>query len=723
MHKHRLTFLAAALTATAAHAQQPAAQPAGAKAKTIYVAPGGKETNSGSVNAPFKTIQQAVNAALQGDTIIVRGGTYRETVSTSRSGTAAAPITIASYKGETVTVSGADVITDEWTLVENEVYRAPMSWDYHFENEKAEYDSNQVFHKGQMLEMVRWPNQTSSDPVMQTIAVADDVTFSKSQPDLKSNDLATFHKADFNEPPERWVGAKIWVNLSRNGFDGQGQSGTVVSTEPGKITVSGIDTRGGDTVWGIGKGTEFYLFQPTLEGLTKSGGVQAGIDRGEWFLDTASKQLYVRTPDGKKPAANAVEAKRRTYGFNFDGDSHYGLRGINLFATSLTTDDQAANRNLMKGSVAAASHISIDSMKAHYVSHFNDLTGNYQMQWQQKSGLILSGSNITFQNGEVRYSAGSGLSMFGRNGKVRNSVFRDLNLSASEAGMVNFGKTYDPGHGAVVSEDHEFGYNTLFNSPQQGINFRALTNSTKKPEDSRARIHHNRIHDVMLRTYDSGAIDSLGTNHQYVRIDHNVIYNVVGGRRYGIYFDFAAGGVVDHNVVYNVTRPLNFNWDPKRGPQNMWLLNNTVISNLPKGGMDTGANASEGSIIRNNIWSNGLWTGGWNGGFDKTLEGAIVSNGLVASDDFFVDSTNPNMALRNYQLKPTAAAAINKGMSVPPYDDKTVDAPDIGAYEFGVPAWTAGSTQKIDASSRPAPASENPDSYQEMSTKNTDIAR
>src|SRR4028118_1183696 len=108
MHKHRLTFLAAALVATAAHAQQPAAQPpaAGAKAKTIYVAPDGKETNSGSVNAPFKTIQQAVNLALQGDAIIVRGGTYRETVTTSRSGTAAAPITIASYKGETVTGSG-----------------------------------------------------------------------------------------------------------------------------------------------------------------------------------------------------------------------------------------------------------------------------------------------------------------------------------------------------------------------------------------------------------------------------------------------------------------------------------------------------------------------------------------------------------------------------------------------------------------------------------------
>jgi hypothetical protein len=317
--------------------------------------------------------------------------------------------------------------------------------------------------------------------------------------------------------------------------------------------------------------------------LQNSGGIAAALDRGEWFIDSEAQQIYVRTPDGKRPAAGSVEAKRRTYGFNLDGDSHLALRGIRLFATSLTTDNQAANRNASPGGVAEASDILIDGMNAQYVSHFTDQTGNYQMQWLQKSGLILSGTNITFQNGEVRYSAGSGLSVFGRGNKVLNSVFRDLNLSASEAGMVNFGKTYDPGNFVVVSEDHEFGYNTLFNSPQQGVNFRALKNSTKDPRDVRARIHHNLIHDVMLRSFDSAAIDSLGTNHQYVRIDHNLIYNLQGERKYGIYFDFASHGIVDHNVVYNVTRPFNINWNPDTGPQNMWILNNVAISDRPKG--------------------------------------------------------------------------------------------------------------------------------------------
>ena len=694
-----MPVLIAAAVSSVAPVAKAAAQAQSAKRATRTVffvaAAAGNDANRGtSLNAPLRTIQKAVDAAMPGDTVLVRGGTYRETVSTPRSGTSTARITIRNYRNEVVTVSGTDPIAGNWTSIGNEVYRAPMPWNYHFENESKDYNSNQVFHNGQMMELVRWPNQTSSDLVHPTLALADSVTFSKSDPALSSNDLATFHEADFTDNPARWVGAKIWVNLSRNGTDGQGQTGTVVSATAGSITVRGIDTRGGNGAWSIGEGTEFYLFQPRLTALENSGGIAAALDRGEWFIDSGAQQIYVRTPSGQRPAAGSVEAKRRTYGFNLDGDGYLTLRGIRLFATSLTTDNQAANRNASPGGVAAASNILVDRMNAQYVSHFTDLTGNYQMQWQQKSGLILSGTNITFQNGEVRYSAGSGLSVFGRQNKVLNSVFRDLNFSVSEAGMVNFGKTYDPGNFVVISEDHEFGYNTLYNSPQQGINFRALKNSTKNPSDVRARIHHNLIHDVMLRCFDSAAIDSLGTNHGYVRIDHNLIYNLQGERRYGIYFDFASHGIVDHNVVYNVTRPFNINWNPDTGPQNMWLLNNVGISDLPAGaGLDTGSSSSEGSIIRNNIWSNGIHAGGWNGGITTPLAKATISNNIPASDGLFVDSTNTNMAARNYQLKSTASTAINQGVRVTPYDDNLVGQSDIGAYEHGVAPWTAGAGQ------------------------------
>jgi hypothetical protein len=362
-----------------------------AEAGSIYVSPKGSDDNPGtSIDAPMRTIQKAVDAAKPGDTVLVRGGTYRETVTTSRSGTAKAP----SQSGITRTRRGRqrhDPVAGEWTPVENEVFRAPMSWSYHFENEKRGIRLEPGLPHGKMLELARWPDQTSPDPVRPTIAIAESVTFSKSDPSMEKNDLATFHKSDFNEDPARWVGAKIWVNLARNDTDGQGQTGVVVSATAGSVTAKGIDTRGGNGAWSIGEGTEFYLFQPTVDALKASGGIAAALGRGEWFIDAAEGQIYVRTATGEAPATDAVEAKRRTYGFNLDGDGYITLQGINLFGTALTTDDLAANRNVSPAGCRGQQHPH-RRMNAQYVSHFTDQTGNYQMQWQQKSGLILSGT-------------------------------------------------------------------------------------------------------------------------------------------------------------------------------------------------------------------------------------------------------------------------------------------------------------------------------------------
>jgi parallel beta-helix repeat protein len=78
---------------------------------TYYVAPTGNDGNAGSIAAPFRTISRGVSKAVAGDTVYVRGGTYREDVEMSTGGSAGNPIRVLAYAGEIPLVKGSDVVT------------------------------------------------------------------------------------------------------------------------------------------------------------------------------------------------------------------------------------------------------------------------------------------------------------------------------------------------------------------------------------------------------------------------------------------------------------------------------------------------------------------------------------------------------------------------------------------------------------------------------------
>jgi hypothetical protein len=648
------------------------------QAANLYVDQGqgrrGNDNNAGtSIAWPFRTIGKAALVATAGDTVWVRTGVYRETVVPRNNGRAGRPIVFQPYRGEAVTLSGTQRVTG-WELVGNNVYRARMPWDF-----TSDFQSNQIFVNERMVHLTRWPSNrgTLTRPTDAKVVRAADAGDGK---------ITFTMDESFDEPDGRWNGAQVWVNLSLN-QDGQGQTGTVVSTdnEANTITVSGIDNRtfnegknNPDQAWGVGPGTELYMFNPTLAALQSSGGVEQALDHGEWWHDAANRQLYLKTLDGSTPEIHDVEAKRRSYAFDLSNKSYITVRGFRLLGTSITTDNGAAART---NSVARAHHIVLDRLNARYLTHFTDQSGNFQMQWLQKSGIILSGSHNTLQRSHLRYSAGPGVSVIGRNNRVLGNTIHDCNYTSTEAGALDTGRTYAPSP-QTTSLDHEIGYNTLFDSPQQGMNIRALTNSNPNRRGV-ARVHHNLIHDVMLRTHDSGAIDQFGTDAQWVRLDHNVIYNMPQFLHIGIYLDFGTRYIIDHNVVYNVERPIQINWkDPNKRVEAL-VYNNTCLTSNPQqvksiwNGFDE---PNPGTVVRNNISLGGVRFGA----------GSIVSHNIDADRALFVNPNATDMAARDYALKPTAAAAIDKGVSVPPWEGGMVGVPDIGAYEFGAPRWRAG---------------------------------
>jgi hypothetical protein len=71
-------------------------------AATYYVSPAGSDSNSGTLTAPFRTIQKAASLVNAGDTVIVKDGVYTDTYAPgymlylTRGGTASNPITFKS---------------------------------------------------------------------------------------------------------------------------------------------------------------------------------------------------------------------------------------------------------------------------------------------------------------------------------------------------------------------------------------------------------------------------------------------------------------------------------------------------------------------------------------------------------------------------------------------------------------------------------------------------
>ena len=76
-------------------------------ASTYHVATTGSDSSVGSVSAPFRSVQRAVDAAAAGDTILVHKGTYTGTVTITKSGTSAAPITLQTAGDGPVTLTNS----------------------------------------------------------------------------------------------------------------------------------------------------------------------------------------------------------------------------------------------------------------------------------------------------------------------------------------------------------------------------------------------------------------------------------------------------------------------------------------------------------------------------------------------------------------------------------------------------------------------------------------
>jgi hypothetical protein len=88
--------------------------PSTPKAHIYFVSVNGSEANTGSVNAPFQSINTALGHATAGDTVMVRGGSYYEQVMFQKSGVLNKNITVKAYPGEKPVIDGSKITVSGW---------------------------------------------------------------------------------------------------------------------------------------------------------------------------------------------------------------------------------------------------------------------------------------------------------------------------------------------------------------------------------------------------------------------------------------------------------------------------------------------------------------------------------------------------------------------------------------------------------------------------------
>lgn len=700
-------------------------------AADYHVSPLGDDLASGASGAPFRTIQRAAEAAHPGDTVWIRAGTYRETVTPPRSGTAASPIVFRAFGDGPAVISGADPVTG-WTVESGAVWRAPMPRDWFSRaipgNGVDLYDAavgnqaDQVFVDGRMVLSARWPDNPQGDPSAPPVAVTA-AFVAKSRADnwttgvVDDADAAPLSDAQV-------IGAEIRFQPSSDGWS-WAFTGRVTSRNGGRLTFTTRSQHGRDGDWSVyAPDSRYILFNN-----------RALLDRpGEWYHDKLAGTLSLWAPDGGSPEGR-VEAKRRRFAFDLSDRSWITISGLRIFACTITTDrdcggdhigwDAAGNERFPwrnAANPAASHHIALEELDVLYPTHFTDLSGHFFMQWGQGSGLVLSGADHRVVGCVVRWSAGNGIGLHGLRHQAINNRILDSPYEPVDCAAIN--TTFGP----RGSRDIRISGNTIRRTARSGMSLRNLACSV--PASFAARVHGNEVVDWGMQDRDVGAFYAIGEESgsggwiggNWLRIDHNRMWCGLprSGMVFGAYFDWARDAVLDRNVIWGVPKPLQITFATGGAgqPNNLIVAFNTLTTNDTVGGRGIGVGGDNlGSVIHRNIIKvaatphapSGTWWNNWpeygggaanNGNlvWGKSLSAVNWGDQPAAGDSyvqqapFTVPDAVPLAGSAAVDAASALAPLVRNGTTITVPSDPVVGSlPDYGAVERGA-AWTAGST-------------------------------
>ncbi|MFR5110148.1 MAG: Ig-like domain-containing protein [[Clostridium] leptum] len=494
--------------------------------QTYYVATDGSDTNDGSLNAPFKTFQKAAETLQPGDTCIIRGGTYHETL-TPRSGEAESPITYKAYEGEEVIISGANEVTG-FEHHEGDIYKAPV--------QLTQGDKNQVFVNGDMGFNARWPN-TATGKFYEGFAEVE----SGSNTTITDPKLAEFGDDFFK-------GATVWVNA---GSRWTSQTSEVTDHTGDTITFNGLGLT--DVQNTPAKGNPYYLFN-----------VYGALDsENEWWYDEEEQMLYLYGD----PTGKTVQVKARDTAINLDNVSYVNIDGIQVLGAGISGTN--------------TSSITLNRVEANYAAHASTIENPYGTD---VASIKLFGNNNTISNCEVAYSSATGVWISGDDNLLFNSKIHDTDYIGSYGACINVS-----GSGNVVSHNTAYNTGRDIIIFQSGDNCKIEYNDfshsgmicadlgvfyTVATDGGGTEICYNWVHDNDSSGSRSGIYLDNGTSNWLVH--HNVVWDAGTALQLNVPSNYIAA--YNNTFIGNINQ--DFAWVFKTDTWGDRIINNIATGNI-----------------------------------------------------------------------------------------------------------------------------------------------
>jgi parallel beta-helix repeat protein len=375
--------------------------------------PDAADTNSGSVEAPLKTIQRAADIVQPGDRVTVKAGRYAESVRLKTSGTPQKPIVFVGADGHATVLDGADVLTG-WQRCKSPLAcggnanSAQLYWTW-LPEDTTVFSAN--LYEGETMLVL------AQDPPAPDPFYYDDRSVMRPVPaDGYSSTQITDKEYFTQESSDYWVGATVLVRTGNNAV----MPRTIAGYDPdeGRITFAETTRH-----INLGKDQFSVMNHPAL---IRAAGQYAVLAPGP-----DGRRKVVLWPKDKESLERDITCSVRKVGFHINGKSHVHIDGFRIRRYSGNTGDLRAGNGILNLAHTPTSGVVVRNCdvlqckagSGYWAIHCagcseSVIEHNYVHHNQMNRGICTLGSTnhrtrrVTIRNNVIQRCGGTGITFY-----------------------------------------------------------------------------------------------------------------------------------------------------------------------------------------------------------------------------------------------------------------------------------------------------------------------